>query len=503
MKLEVQLNQTKIESLKAFQLYDNRCHNMQKNTVFVIQNNTNDEKALMQAIEEIDTALTDCEGTKKPGYYRTAQLESFIATDERDAYMSRYEHWIAKKETRDYSDADFPFHFENSLWEETFKHAFIQITQDYWEAARSETKFKNFIITLFKRIDIYFPALFLNTKSLSKFPKMVYTGMIRTNEFLFFYLLALCGCDVYCVNPFDLSDVKWEHISSIARIMDERNQITATITAYDKSKILSEYAKKLQMPIRAASGMIDARDSHHRHSHPTDIHVEPTADEHVASENCTSDECTASESHTSTNGSSGENRTVATMRVLEYEELASMATSVVLITVYDESQKPVATGSGVLVNNAGYILTNCHVAGRGIAYGVRLEDDENIHMTSKLIKYHSLHDLALIRIEPVNRTPVPIYTGKKLIRGQKVIAIGSPLGLFNTVSDGIIAGFRQIHDTSMIQFTAPISSGSSGGALLNTYGQLIGIVTAGFDDGQNLNLAVDYEAVRDFLAGFI
>ena len=96
-----------------------------------------------------------------------------------------------------------------------------------------------------------------------------------------------------------------------------------------------------------------------------------------------------------------------------------------------------------------------------------------------------------------------MYSGMPLSRGQKVVAIGSPLGLFNSISDGIISGFRTFGDMSMIQFTAPTSHGSSGGALLNLYGELIGIITGGFDDGQNINLAVDYKTVRTFAGGFL
>ena len=100
--------------------------------------------------------------------------------------------------------------------------------------------------------------------------------------------------------------------------------------------------------------------------------------------------------------------------------------------------------------------------------------------------------------------PLPIYNGqKKLVRGQRVVAIGSPLGLFNSVSDGIISGFRAIEGVDMIQFTAPISNGSSGGAVLNMYGEVIGISTGGFDAGQNINLAVGYEYIRNFVQGFV
>ena len=60
-----------------------------------------------------------------------------------------------------------------------------------------------------------------------------------------------------------------------------------------------------------------------------------------------------------------------------------------------------------------------------------------------------------------------------------------------------------INDVDMIQFTAPISQGSSGGALLNMYGEVIGISTAGIDEGQNINLAMGYEGIRMFVQGFI
>ena len=72
----------------------------------------------------------------------------------------------------------------------------------------------------------------------------------------------------------------------------------------------------------------------------------------------------------------------------------------------------------------------------------------------------------------------------------------------NSISDGIISGFRTIDGVDMIQFTAPISHGSSGGAVLNMYGEVIGISTAGFDRGQNINLAVGYESINLFIQGF-
>lgn len=186
-----------------------------------------------------------------------------------------------------------------------------------------------------------------------------------------------------------------------------------------------------------------------------------------------------------------------------FEELAMLASSVVLITVFDGKGERLGSGSGIMIGKEGYILTNNHVAAGGRFFTVRIEDDEKEYKTDEIIKYHSVLDLAIIRIQR-KLNPIPVYKGNKpLVRGQKVVAIGSPLGLFNSVSDGIISGFRKIDDVDMIQFTAPTSRGSSGGAVLNMQGEVIGISTAGIDAGQNINLAMGYECINMFIRGFI
>ena len=96
------------------------------------------------------------------------------------------------------------------------------------------------------------------------------------------------------------------------------------------------------------------------------------------------------------------------------------------------------------------------------------------------------------------------------IKGKKVLLIDGDMRhtslskAFDSPGIGIsgyLAG--KIDDVDMIQFTAPISHGSSGGAVLNMYGEVIGISTAGFDDGQNINLAVGYEFINMFVRGFV
>ncbi|MDE6054495.1 MAG: trypsin-like peptidase domain-containing protein [Lachnospiraceae bacterium] len=188
---------------------------------------------------------------------------------------------------------------------------------------------------------------------------------------------------------------------------------------------------------------------------------------------------------------------------MSFEQLAQLASSVVMIMVHDKKGEPFASGSGIMIGRKGYILTNNHVLSEGSFFTVRIENDDNCYKADQIIKYNQVLDLAVIRIDR-ELLPLPIYKGpQKLVRGQKVVAIGSPLGLFNSVSDGIIAGFRVLDDVDMIQYTAPTSPGSSGGAVLNMYGEVIGISTAIAREAQGINWAVGYEFINLFTQGFI
>lgn len=188
---------------------------------------------------------------------------------------------------------------------------------------------------------------------------------------------------------------------------------------------------------------------------------------------------------------------------LSYEQLAALAESVVMIAVCDPEGKILGSGSGIVISSQGYILTNYHVVKGGGPFLVRIENSDEAYPATQVIKYHTDFDMAILRID-CKLKPLPVYNGsKELVRGQKVVAIGSPMGMFNSVSDGIIAGFRKVDEMEMIQFTAATSKGSSGGALLNIYGEVIGISSAGIADAQNINLAVSYKQILPFIKPFL
>lgn len=281
--------------------------------------------------------------------------------------------------------------------------------------------------------------------------KIVAENVRNVQEYIFYYMITLLGCDVMVLNMHTNIDVPEE------------------IKAFSKMLILKDCGAtrlKEQQVIEEENRV------HNLHE------IENVSSKHIRAVSNLQSEKT-------------------------FEELAILASSIVMIEVLDNYDEPVATGSGIMIGKHGFILTNYHVIHEGSIYNVRIEDDEQVYITDEVIKYNSRLDMAIIRINRKLK-PLPIYDGHtKVVRGQKVVAIGSPLGLFNSVSDGIISGFRNINDVDMIQFTAPISSGSSGGAILNMNGEVIGISTAGISRGQNINLAVGYENIRTFTMGFI
>ena len=144
------------------------------------------------------------------------------------------------------------------------------------------------------------------------------------------------------------------------------------------------------------------------------------------------------------------------------------------------------TGSGSIIDNRGYILTNYHVIQGATQLEVQVENDK---YTGTLVGTDRDNDLAVIKIDPPSNHPLTIIklgTSQGLQVGQKVLAIGNPFGLQRTLTTGIISGLeRPLRDPSArrtingaIQTDAAINPGNSGGPLLNAKGEMIGINTA-------------------------
>src|SRR5262249_4148351 len=111
------------------------------------------------------------------------------------------------------------------------------------------------------------------------------------------------------------------------------------------------------------------------------------------------------------------------------------------------------------------------------------------------------HDLVVLRVPARALSALLLGDSGRVQPGEPVVAIGHPLGLGNTVSNGLVSAVREIQpDLVMLQVSAPISPGSSGGPLLNESGEVIGISTFVFSAGQNLNFGMPINYLKHILA---
>lgn len=175
-------------------------------------------------------------------------------------------------------------------------------------------------------------------------------------------------------------------------------------------------------------------------------------------------------------------------------------------------QKGVSTGSGVVIYEDGWVVTNYHVVKDHTAIRVSFEagpGDEPVRFAARLVNAVQEEDLALLKIEAPNGTvfsTVPLGTSSDLMIAEPVIAIGNPYGQSLTVSRGIISGLHRdipsvqgLRFANLIQTDASINPGNSGGPLLNINGQLIGINTVMNAQAENIGFAIPVDRVRQVL----
>lgn len=149
-----------------------------------------------------------------------------------------------------------------------------------------------------------------------------------------------------------------------------------------------------------------------------------------------------------------------------------------------------ASGSGFIITEDGYILTNHHVIEDSTAITVSLYDGTTYEAT--LIGYDKSNDIAVIKVDAENLTPVVIGNSEKMYVGDSVVAIGNPLGeLTFSLSMGVISAMdRQVTmatgaTMNLLQTDCTINSGNSGGALFNLYGEVVGITNAKYSNNGN------------------
>lgn len=178
-------------------------------------------------------------------------------------------------------------------------------------------------------------------------------------------------------------------------------------------------------------------------------------------------------------------------------DIETVKDSVVLVEVYDENNNEIASGSGFCAFNENWIVTNFHVI-EGAGKIKILTDDYEEVVVDNIVFFNRKKDIAVLSVDG-NFTPLKIGNGEDIQIKDKITTIGSPKGELNTVSEGIISN---VDDKSAIRITAPISHGSSGGVLLNSKYEVIGITSAGYDDAQNLNFAINISHLEDLYKSY-
>ncbi len=174
--------------------------------------------------------------------------------------------------------------------------------------------------------------------------------------------------------------------------------------------------------------------------------------------------------------------------------------AVVLIVISDSSGTETALGSGFIVSADGEIVTNYHVIKDAHSAIVKLSNGAFFPVTGVLAS-DSDKDLAIVKVVGKNLPFLSLGELEKVQVGEHVVAIGSPLGLEGTVSDGVVSAVRDVSGKKWIQTTAPASHGNSGGPLLDMNNNVIGVITLGVNPelGQNLNFAVPCSEVAAML----
>ncbi len=179
---------------------------------------------------------------------------------------------------------------------------------------------------------------------------------------------------------------------------------------------------------------------------------------------------------------------------LSAEELyARISPSVARVNVSDEQGNLIGIGSAVVVGR-GEVITNCHVAKMGANLELNFRNEV---VSASVITADEFYDLCLLRANGLSAPPVETADMSSVHTGQAVFAIGAPQGLELTISEGIVSSMREVPDAGVvIQTSAAISPGSSGGGLFDNSGRLIGITTFQSRSGQNLNFAVPAEWIK-------
>ena len=178
--------------------------------------------------------------------------------------------------------------------------------------------------------------------------------------------------------------------------------------------------------------------------------------------------------------------------------IETAAGSVVMLTVYNDEDEKIGTGSGFAAFDPVVLVTAAHVIER-MNYMIAECDNGGTFRVDTVIGIDEDADVAICRLpEDAGLKALPVVIRPPL-RGERVTAIGSQFNLKNLVTLGNICSTWDNQNVNWIWFTAPVSAGCSGGPLIEDSGEVIGVITGCYEKGQNLNLAAPIEKASGLL----
>jgi S1-C subfamily serine protease len=177
---------------------------------------------------------------------------------------------------------------------------------------------------------------------------------------------------------------------------------------------------------------------------------------------------------------------------------AEKADAIVLIAV--ESKDGDKQGSGFFINREGRVVTNYHLISGARKVVIKTKSG-SVHVPQRIVNLDPDRDIAILQIAVDQRVNfLRMGDSNGVVVGQRVLTIGNPMGLESSVADGLISSVRVSGlGLKLFQISVPLSSGSSGGPLIDLEGNVVGITTAGFMKGQNLNFAIPINYVKTLL----
>ncbi len=182
------------------------------------------------------------------------------------------------------------------------------------------------------------------------------------------------------------------------------------------------------------------------------------------------------------------------------EKLEQISASCIQIKCYGISGSLESNGGGFIAFSDDTIVTNYHVI-EDHPYSIKaVAENGKSYSVDQILAYDPDADIAILHLQKHSDLLPLTFSKEPVAKTDKVIAIWSPLGLANVISEGNVSGIKQIEDLSAIQYTASSSLGSSGGVLLNKYGEVVGVPFAASSDGQFVNMAIPIDYVEALFA---